>query len=295
VFAASSLFSATDADGDALTYYLYDDSAAANSGHFVVNGTVVPAGAGYAVTAAQLAQTTFVAGSGGASDDLYVKAYDGYAYSNNGLYSYFHVNVANSVIGSSNHAPMVTIPTTVISASAGQVFAASSLFSATDADSDALTYYLYDDGAAANSGHFVVNGTVVPAGAAYTVTATQLAQTSFVAGSAGTSDDLYVKAYDGQAYSNNGYYNYFHVNVAGSPDSAAAAVNVVNDSFVLGSGTAQNATVQQNVPDSVGHVDLAAYLAEALQAETAAQSNLPQESMGLHSAALLHATEYFHF
>ncbi|WP_249209955.1 NF038122 family metalloprotease [Bradyrhizobium manausense] len=215
-FTASSLFSATDADGDALTYYLYDDSASASSGHFVVNGTIVPAQTAYAVTAAQLAQTTFVAGTGGTSDDLYVKAYDGQLYSNNGYFSYFHVNTA----ASSDHAPAVTIPQTVISATPGQSLAATSLFSASDADGDTLTYYLYDDNAAASSGHFVVNGTVVPAQTAYAVTAAQLAQTTFVAGSGGTSDDLYVKAYDGQLYSNNGYFSYFHVN-----STAATGIN----------------------------------------------------------------------
>jgi hypothetical protein len=55
------------------------------------------------------------------------------------------------------------------------------------------------------------------------VTAAQLAQTTFVAGSGGTSDDLYVKAYDGQAYSGNGYYSYFHVNTTGSGGTAPLA------------------------------------------------------------------------
>ncbi|MGY8706275.1 M10 family metallopeptidase C-terminal domain-containing protein [Bradyrhizobium sp. 18BD] len=223
-FAASSLFSASDADNDPLTYYLYDDSASASSGHFVVNGTIVPAQTAYIVTAAQLAQTTFVAGSSGTSDDLYVKAYDGQAYSGNGYYSYFHVNTTAANVA--NHAPVVTVPQTVISATAGQTFTASSLFSASDADNDPLTYYLYDDSPSAGSGHFVVNGTTVPAQTAYAVTAAQLAQTTFVAGNGGTSDDLYVKAYDGQAYSGGGYYSYFHVNTAVSaapPASQAAA------------------------------------------------------------------------
>ena len=45
-----------------------------------------------------------------------------------------------------------------MSAKAGQSLLASSLFSATDADNDALIYYFFDNNAAANSGHFVVNG-----------------------------------------------------------------------------------------------------------------------------------------
>ena len=40
---------------------------------------------------------------------------------------------------------------------AGQSLQASGLFSATDADNDTLTYNLYDNTSAANSGHFAVN------------------------------------------------------------------------------------------------------------------------------------------
>ena len=62
-----------------------------------------------------------------------------------------------------NHAPVLTVPSANVSATAGQSIAASSLFGATDADGDALTYYLYDNTPDANSGHFVVNGVVVTA------------------------------------------------------------------------------------------------------------------------------------
>ena len=68
MFQFSSLFAGSDAENDALTYYLYDSNAAGNSGHFVVNGNIVPAQTIYQVTAAQLAQTTFVAGAAGTSD-----------------------------------------------------------------------------------------------------------------------------------------------------------------------------------------------------------------------------------
>jgi hypothetical protein len=214
---ASSLFSASDADGDALSYYLYEGSAA-NTGHFVVNGTAEPVQTSFLVTAAQLAQTTFVAGSAGTSADLYAIAYDGHAYSGNGIASEFHVNVAGAA---TNHAPVLTVPSANVSASAGQSLPVSSLFSATDADGDALSYYLYE-GSAANTGHFVVNGTAEPAQTSFLVTAAQLAQTTFVAGSAGTSADLYAIAYDGHAYSGNGIASEFHVNVAAAGQAPAA-------------------------------------------------------------------------
>jgi hypothetical protein len=148
----SSLFSATDADNDALTYYFQDGTLAANSGYFVLNGTPQAQGAGFGVNAAQLANLVFVTGAEGVADDLSMQLSDGRAVSAFGV---FHVNV--------NHAPVISLPggATVV-ANAGQVLQASSLFSASDADGDPLSYYLYDNSTATSGGHFAVNGTAVP-------------------------------------------------------------------------------------------------------------------------------------
>jgi hypothetical protein len=156
-----------------------------------------------------------VAGTAGASDDLYVKVYDGHVYTN---WSEFHVNVAG------NHTPVVTVPSANVAASAGQALAASGLFSATDADGDTLTYYLYDNTVATTGGHFTLNGTALPNDTMNAVTTAQLAQVTFVAGTAGASDDLYVKVYDGHVYTN---WSEFHVNVAAVPTapSSNAATN----------------------------------------------------------------------
>ena len=177
---ASSLIGATDADNDALIYNFFDNSPAANSGHFVFNGTVMPAGATFGLNAAQLAQTVFVAGTAGVSDDIYVQISDGQAVSSLGN---FQINAGV------NHAPALTVAD--VSAVAGQSLQASSLISATDPDNDTLHYNFFDNSPAANSGHFVVNGTVMPAGTTFGLTAAQLAQTVFVAGAAGVSDDIY--------------------------------------------------------------------------------------------------------
>ena len=89
VLDASSLFTANDADGDSLLYFFYDNSAAASSGHFEVNGQVQAAGTTFAVTQAQLAQTTFVAGTTG--DDLFVNVWDHAAFSGP---KEFHIDIA---------------------------------------------------------------------------------------------------------------------------------------------------------------------------------------------------------
>ena len=202
--AASSLFSAGDADGDALTTFIYDWSAAANSGHFVVNGAIVPAQTVIGLTPSDLAHTTFVAGALGTTDDLGVMAFDGVRYSGNTSFSPIHVTAVN-------HAPVINVPQLNVAAGAGQVFAAASLFTASDADGDALTTFIYDWSPAASSGHFVVNGAVVAAQTVIGLTASDLAHTSFVAGAAGSVDDLGVMAFDGHDYSGNTSFNGFHV------------------------------------------------------------------------------------
>jgi aryl-phospho-beta-D-glucosidase BglC (GH1 family) len=197
VINASSLFSASDANGDSLLYFFYDNSAAATSGHFTVNGVVQAANTTFAVTAAQLVQTTFTAGIG-SSDGLFVNVYDGSAFSGP---KEFHVNVP------ANQAPTVTAPD--FSASKGQVVAASSLFSANDANGDNLLYFFFDNSAAPTSGHFTVNGVVPAANTTFAVTAAQLAQTTFTAGTS-SSDDLFVNVWDGSLFSGP---KEFHVDI----------------------------------------------------------------------------------
>ncbi|MHC2251103.1 hypothetical protein ACVILK_000795 [Bradyrhizobium embrapense] len=75
-FAVTNLFSATDADGDAITKYALWDSN--SNGHWSINGTSQPVNTEIDVTAAQLSQTTYQAGSG--TDQLWIRANDGIAW-----------------------------------------------------------------------------------------------------------------------------------------------------------------------------------------------------------------------
>jgi hypothetical protein len=88
---ASSLFSVNDSDGDAMTMYEFYD-ATPGGGYFIVNG-VAQTSPLVQITAAQLAATTFQAGAG--PDNLYVRAFDGTAWSSdNGVgWTPFHVLV----------------------------------------------------------------------------------------------------------------------------------------------------------------------------------------------------------
>ena len=168
---------------------IYDSNTAAGHGHFVVAGTVVPQATPFWVTQAQLAQTTYVAGANGVTETVGMIAFDGQAYSNGGVWT------GVSVLADSP--PQMTLPSgNSVSAAAGQSLPITSLFSATDLDGDSLVYLINASTTTAGHGHFVVAGAVVPQATPYWVTQAQLAQTTFVAGSAGVTDDVRMIAYD---------------------------------------------------------------------------------------------------
>jgi hypothetical protein len=73
-FAASALFTATDPFGDAIEQYDFWDTGA-GGGHFMLNGQPLGANQENIVSAAQLSQTNYVAGSG--TDTLWVRVSEG--------------------------------------------------------------------------------------------------------------------------------------------------------------------------------------------------------------------------
>jgi Peptidase M10 serralysin C terminal len=186
----STLFSASDADGDTLAYLFYDGTI--GGGHFAVNGTPQPEGSGqyFGVSAAQLSQVTFVPAQG-SSDDLLFGATDGYLFSG---WSAQHIN------GPVDHAPVVTVTSAMVQENSTQPIPVSTLFSASDADGDTLAYLFYDG--TIGGGHFAVNGTPQPEGSGqyFGVSAAQLSQVTFVPAQ-GSSDDLLFGATDGLAFS----------------------------------------------------------------------------------------------
>jgi hypothetical protein len=206
-YALSSLFSVTDADGDAMTrYQLWDSTRDPNSGHFVINGQAQAAGTVIDITAAQLAQTSFFTGTVG--DNLQIRAFDGIAWSDadTAAWAPFAVGVP------ANNPPVVT--TGSLNAMHGRTLALSSLFSVTDADGDTMTkYQLWDSIRDPLSGHFVVNGVAQAAGTIIDITAAQLNQTSFVTGQ--VSDSLQIRAFDGINWSDadNAPWQPFNVSV----------------------------------------------------------------------------------
>src|SRR6185295_17144593 len=190
----SSLITVSDADNDAITrYQLFDGTADPNSGHFVINGVVQAERSIIDIAASQLAQTSFVTGF--VNDSLQIRAYDGMAWSapDNAGWSPFTVTVP------ANHAPAVT--TADLTLPHGQPQTLSSLFSVSDADGDTITrYQLFDGTDDPLSGHLVINGVAQAERSILDITASQLAQTSFITGGS-LADNLQIRAFDGFAWS----------------------------------------------------------------------------------------------
>jgi hypothetical protein len=147
-----------------------------------------PANQIFGLTAAQLAQTTFVPAVNG-SDDLLIGATDGYAFSG---WSNFHVD------GPVNYAPVVTVAPSTVDATPGFPLQLSEYVTVADADNDSLAYLFYDS--TPGGGHILVNGVEQAANQIFGLTAAQLAQTTFVAGLDG-AEDLLIGATDGHTFS----------------------------------------------------------------------------------------------
>jgi len=188
--AASTLFTVSDADGDApVRYEFWDDVN--GGGYWSVNGVQQAAAAAIAVDAADLADTEYVGGANTGSERVWVRVNDGMQW---GAWESWTMNSWPHL---TNAAPVATASSTTILLD--QSVAAATLFSVTDADGDAVTQYQFFDSTAGN-GHFTVNGVAQGVNVAIGVTAAQLADTAFQGGSATGSDTVWVRANDGMAW-----------------------------------------------------------------------------------------------
>jgi hypothetical protein len=252
--ALSGLITVSDADSDTITkYQLWDSTADPNSGHFEINSVAQAAGTIIDVTAAQLAQTTFVTGKIG--DNLQIRAYDGISWSaaDNAAWSPFTVTVPDA-------APVVTASN--VSKTHFQTTALSGLFSVTDADGDAMTkYQLWDSTRDPNSGHFEINGVAQAAGTVIDITAAQLPQTTFVTGS--VNDDLQIRAFDGFVWSaaDNASWAPFTVSVPAytaphvttAPVNAAIGQTIALSSLITVSDADGDSTTRYQLWDSTAN------------------------------------------
>ncbi len=232
IIAASSLFAASDPDGDPITKYVfYDDTS--GSGYFVLNGVAQSAKQSITVLPGQLSSLSFHAGNG--SDHLYAAAWDNQAPGQTDF-------TVTGTAAAANHPPVVTASDQTVAA--GSTIAVSSLFAASDPDGDQITKYVfYDDTADASSGYFVLNGMAQASKQSITVLPSQLSNLSFHAGT--TSDHLYAAAWDNQSPGQTD----FTVSVAAPPPNHAPVVTAANQTVAANSNIAGNSLFSATDPD----------------------------------------------
>jgi hypothetical protein len=188
--AASALFSVSDPDGNAITGYEFRD-ANAGGGQLRLGGTALGNGI-VAITPAQLASLTYAAGTAVGSEAIEIRATDGSLWS-----SWASVAVATTVATVANTPPTITTATS--SVAANQWVLASTLFTARDADGDAITAYRFTD--LTNGNGYFWFGTVRAANTSFEVSAADMSNVLFRAGSVSpASDTLRIEAFDGTSW-----------------------------------------------------------------------------------------------
>jgi hypothetical protein len=168
-----------------------DDIGESGTGYFVLNGQA-QSGTTIAVSAADYNAGNFAFRVGAPSlDHLQVRVSDGIDWS----------EWDDFTISSTNTRPTVMQAGSWTGVGAGQAAAVAPMFSVTDPDGDNPTRYQFVDGTL-GGGQFQVGGVAQAADQIINVLAGQLASTSFQASNAaGSSDAVFVRAFDGVAWS----------------------------------------------------------------------------------------------
>jgi hypothetical protein len=180
--AASTLFTASDQDGDTIAQYDFYDSGSAG-GHWLLNGTALPNGQDNFVAASQLSQVTYQGGAG--TETIWVRASDGIQYG-----TWKPINATDT-------APVLTPNNVNITVSHSDPVAASMLFTASEQDGDSIVQYDFW-GSGTAGGHWLLNGTALPNSQDNFVAAAQLSQVTYQGG-AGT-ETIWMRASDGLQY-----------------------------------------------------------------------------------------------
>jgi hypothetical protein len=182
-FSASSLFIASGLPGDPITQYGLWNSGR-GGGHFVLNGVVRASNQEIDVPASQLGELSYQSGTG--VDTLRVRIGNSTNWSD--------WSESFTVAETRDTGPVVTPQAADVSAAPDQLLPALSLFTASDPFGDPITRFTFRD-TGSGGGHFVLDGVVQPTGRDIAVTAEQLPQLSYQAGSG--TDTLRVRVSDG--------------------------------------------------------------------------------------------------
>lgn len=193
----ASWVSYADANGDAaVQYQIVDNGTAANSAALIGPNGVVAAGTILTVTAAQLASVSVRGGSVAGSDTMQIRAFDGKDW---GAWDSFTVTTTAPVVA--NRAPVAAINDK--SVKINEWVQIKNLLAYSDADGNpAVRYEFWDGQAKTTSGYFYTPTTPRhDAGVAFSVEAADIANVWVRGGTAAGSETMYVRAFDGTAWS----------------------------------------------------------------------------------------------
>ncbi len=188
--ASTMIDSVTAPNNGTIVQYAFWDNGT-GGGHFVLSGVTQAAGAWIVVSAANLANLSYVGGTGVGSETIYVEASTMTAWS-----SAYALTASTTGV---NHAPVIAGQTVTVGKN--QSIAASTMIkTVSDADGDTITQYAFWDNGA-GGGHFVLSGVTQTSGQWIVVDASSLANLTYVGGSATGKESVYVEASDGKTWS----------------------------------------------------------------------------------------------
>jgi hypothetical protein len=218
----------SDSDGDVITRYRVTTDSSDVNVQWYANGAVVVAGTSFEFSAADVtAGRVYYRGVTQGRDTLQIQAFDGQDW---GVARNFDV-----VSRPANQAPQVTARSakaTLEDRGTGGTLL-TTLLNYFDPDSAAYGdtvqgLQLFSTGA--NGGYFTVNGIRQAVGAVITVNAADMGNVRYYAGTVGTSETLYAKAYDGSVWTDN-WVSWSQV--SGSQVNNAPVVTVATDKILF--------------------------------------------------------------
>ena len=191
VVLASTIISANDADGNTLTYEVWDSGRAWSSGYFELNGSKLATQQGHTLTEQQFSELNIVGGSDNGSETMWIRVSDGTFTS---AWDSFTLTTSGAV-PASNTVPTVTANNLTLGES--ESVQLSTIVTASDADGDALTYEVWDGNSNAQSGYIEFSGSKLSAGRGHTFSEADFLTLNLIGGTKNGSEYFWVRVSDG--------------------------------------------------------------------------------------------------
>ncbi|HIF26774.1 MAG TPA: hypothetical protein EYG18_09555 [Micavibrio sp.] len=191
VVLASTIISANDADGNTLTYEVWDSGRAWSSGYFELNGSKLATQQGHTLTEQQFSELNIVGGSDNGTETMWIRVSDGTFTS---AWDSFTLTTSGAV-PASNTVPTVTANNLTLGES--ESVQLSTIVTASDADGDALTYEVWDGNSNAQSGYIEFSGSKLSAGRGHTFSEADFLTLNLIGGTKNGSEYFWVRVSDG--------------------------------------------------------------------------------------------------